>query len=157
MSDKFSHRTKIVATVGPGCANPETLKAMILAGANTFRLNFSHGTHEVHQASIRMIRQVENELNIPVGILQDLQGPKIRLGKFACGSIDLKEGDNYILTSRQVECNQEIGYISYKNLAAEVPVNARILLDDGRVEMKVKQIDLENKDFHCQVVVGELF
>ncbi len=154
MSDKFSHRTKIVATVGPGCANPETLRAMILAGANTFRLNFSHGSHEIHQASIRMIRQVENELNRPIGILQDLQGPKIRLGKFACGSIELKEGDHYTLTSRDVECNQEIGYISYKNLANEVPAGARILLDDGRVEMKVKEIDLEKKDLHCEVVVG---
>ncbi|BAQ60221.1 pyruvate kinase [Geminocystis sp. NIES-3708] len=154
MSDKFSHRTKIVATVGPGCANPETLRQMILAGANTFRLNFSHGTHEVHQRSIRLIRQAENELNIPIGILQDLQGPKIRLGKFECVSVELKEGDHYILTSREVKCNQEISCISYENLAEEVPVNARILIDDGRVEMVVKEIDLENKDLHCQVVVG---
>ncbi len=154
MSDKFPHRTKIVATVGPGCANPETLRQMILAGANTFRLNFSHGDHDVHQRSIRLIRQVENELNQPIGILQDLQGPKIRLGKFPCGSIELQEGDRYILTSREVECNQEIGCISYENLAEEVPINARILLDDGRVEMVVKEIDLDKKDLHCQVVVG---
>lgn len=154
MSDKFSRRTKIVATVGPACANPETLRQMILAGANTFRLNFSHGTHEEHQRSIRLIRQAENELNKPIGILQDLQGPKIRLGKFNCGSITLAKGDRYILTSRKVECTQEIGYISYEKLAEEVPVNSRILLDDGKVEMKVKEIDLENKDLHCQVVVG---
>lgn len=154
MSDKFSRRTKIVATVGPACANPETLRQMILAGANTFRLNFSHGTHEEHQRSIRLIRQAENELNKPIGILQDLQGPKIRLGKFNCGSITLAEGDRYILTSRNVECTQEIGYISYENLVEEVPVNSRILLDDGRVEMRVKEIDVENKELHCQVVVG---
>jgi pyruvate kinase len=154
MSDKFPHRTKIVATVGPGCANPETLRQMILAGANTFRLNFSHGDHDVHQRSIRLIRQVENELNQPIGILQDLQGPKIRLGKFPCGSIELQEGDRYILTSREVECNQQIGCISYESLAEEVPINSRILLDDGRVEMVVKEIDLEKKDLHCQVVVG---
>ncbi|BAQ66281.1 pyruvate kinase [Geminocystis sp. NIES-3709] len=154
MSDKFPHRTKIVATVGPACANPETLRQMILAGANTFRLNFSHGSHDVHQRSIRLIRQVENELNKPIGILQDLQGPKIRLGKFECGLIELQEGDRYILTSREVECNQEIGCISYEHLAEEVPINARILIDDGRVEMIVKEIDLEKKDLHCQVVVG---
>ncbi|MGY6529376.1 MAG: pyruvate kinase [Cyanobacterium sp.] len=154
MSEKFSRRTKIVATVGPGCANPETLRKMILAGANTFRLNFSHGTHEVHQSSIRMIRQVENELNRPIGILQDLQGPKIRLGKYECGSIELHEGDRYILTSRDVKCDDKIACISYENLAEEVPINARILLDDGRVEMVVKEIDKENKDLHCQVVVG---
>lgn len=154
MSDKFSRRTKIVATVGPGCSNPETLRKMILAGASTFRLNFSHGTHEDHQRSIRLIRQAENELNKPIGILQDLQGPKIRLGKFATGAIYLKEGDRYTLTSRPVECNQNIGYISYEYLAEEVPLGARILLDDGRVEMKVKDIDIKNKDLHCQVVVG---
>lgn len=154
MSDKFSRRTKIVATVGPACANAKTLRKMILAGANTFRLNFSHGTHEDHQRSIRLIRQVENELNKPIGILQDLQGPKIRLGYFEDGSIELKEGDHYIITSRVVECNQQIGYVSYEHLASEVPINATILLDDGRVEMRVKEIDLENKDLHCEVVVG---
>ncbi|WP_446683417.1 pyruvate kinase [Cyanobacterium sp. HL-69] len=154
MSEKFSRRTKIVATVGPGCANPETLRKMILAGANTFRLNFSHGTHEVHQSSIRMIRQVENELNRPIGILQDLQGPKIRLGKYECGSIELHEGDRYVLTSRDVKCDDKIACISYEHLAEEVPLNARILLDDGRVEMVVKEIDKENRDLHCQVVVG---
>ncbi|MBF2057816.1 MAG: pyruvate kinase [Cyanobacterium sp. T60_A2020_053] len=154
MSEKFSRRTKIVATVGPACANAETLRQMILAGANTFRLNFSHGSHEVHQSSIRLIRQVENELNHPIGILQDLQGPKIRLGKYECGSIDLNEGDHYILTSREVKCDQNIASISYEYLAEEVPPSARILIDDGRVEMVVKEIDLENKDLHCQVVVG---
>ena len=154
MSQNISRRTKIVATVGPKCATPEILRQMILAGANTFRLNFSHADHATHQATIRMIRQVENELNIPVGILQDLQGPKIRLGKFACGSIELATGDQYILTSRNVPCDQQIGYISYKNLAQEVPVGARILLDDGKVEMKVSKIDLAKKDLYCEVVVG---
>jgi len=154
MSEKFSRRTKIVATVGPGCCNTETLRKMILAGANTFRLNFSHGDYEDHQSSIRLIRQVENELNRPVGILQDLQGPKIRLGKYKCGTIDLQSGDRYILTSREVECDDKIACISYQYLAEEVPLGARILLDDGKVEMVVKEIDKANKDLHCQVVVG---
>jgi pyruvate kinase len=154
MSEKFSRRTKIVATVGPGCCNTETLRKMILAGANTFRLNFSHGDYEYHQSSIRLIRQVENELNRPVGILQDLQGPKIRLGKYKCGTIDLQNGDRYILTSREVECDDKIASISYEYLAEEVPLGARILLDDGKVEMVVKEIDKANKDLHCQVVIG---
>lgn len=154
MNEKYKHRTKIVATVGPACAKAEIIKEMILAGASTFRLNFSHGTHEDHQRSIRLIRQAENELNRPIGILQDLQGPKIRLGKFPCGSIKLEKGDHYILTSRKVECNQEIGYVSYDRLAEEVPVGARILLDDGRVEMIVKEVDQEKQELHCQVVVG---
>ena len=147
-------RTKIVATVGPATLQPDVLRQLIKAGATTLRINFSHGTQQDHQKAIRLIRQTAFELDQPVGILQDLQGPKIRLGKFAEGKINLKKGDSYILTSRQVECNQEIGYISYNKLAQEVPENATILLDDGKVEMKVQSIDKANHDLHCQVVVG---
>jgi pyruvate kinase len=147
-------RTKIVATVGPATLEPEILRQLITAGATTLRINFSHGTQQDHQKAIRLIRQTAFELDQPVGILQDLQGPKIRLGKYAAGKIILKKGDRYILTSRQVECNQEIGCISYQKLAAEVPENATILLDDGKVEMLVESIDKSNQDLHCRVVVG---
>jgi pyruvate kinase len=147
-------RTKIVATIGPATQNREVLRQLILAGATTLRLNFSHGTHENHQQSIRLIRQLAFELNQPVGILQDLQGPKIRLGKFACQSITLKPGDLFVLTSRSVECNPQISSISYANLVEEVPENARILLDDGKVEMVVEKINYDQKDLHCRVVVG---
>lgn len=147
-------RTKIVATVGPATLKPDTLRQLIKAGATTLRINFSHGTQQDHQKAIRLIRQTAFELDQPVGILQDLQGPKIRLGKFASGKIHLKKGDPYIITSRQVECNQEIGYVSYDKLAHEVPENANILLDDGKVEMKVEKIDRANQDLHCRVLVG---
>ncbi|MEL6440679.1 MAG: pyruvate kinase [Cyanobacteria bacterium J06621_8] len=147
-------RTKIVATVGPATLKPDILRQLIKAGATTLRINFSHGTQQEHQRAIRLIRQTAFELDQPVGILQDLQGPKIRLGKFAEGKIHLNKGDAYILTSRQVPCNQEIGYISYDKLAQEVPENATILLDDGKVEMKVQKIDPANQDLHCQVIVG---
>ncbi|MBW4535906.1 MAG: pyruvate kinase [Pleurocapsa minor HA4230-MV1] len=147
-------RTKIVATVGPATLKPDILRQLITAGATTLRINFSHGTQQDHQKAIRLIRQTAFELDQPVGILQDLQGPKIRLGKFVAGKINLKKGDRYILTSRQVECNQEIGCISYQKLALEVPENATILLDDGKVEMQVESIDKANQDLHCRVVVG---
>jgi pyruvate kinase len=147
-------RTKIVATVGPATLKPDVLRQLIIAGATTLRINFSHGTQQDHQKAIRLIRQTAFELDQPVGILQDLQGPKIRLGKFVAGKINLKKGDRYILTSRQVECNQEIGCISYQKLASEVPENATILLDDGKVEMQVESIDKANQDLHCRVVVG---
>ncbi len=147
-------RTKIVATVGPATLKPDVLKKLIKAGATTLRINFSHGTQHDHQRAIRLIRQTAFELNQPVGILQDLQGPKIRLGKFACGTISLQEGDPFILTSRKVECDRTISYVSYKNLAQEVPENATILLDDGKVEMKVEKIDAESQNLHCRVVVG---
>ena len=153
-SPKNPRRTKIVATVGPATLEPDVLRRLIKAGATTLRINFSHGTQQDHQKAIRLIRQTAFELNQPVGILQDLQGPKIRLGKFASGKITLKNDDPYILTSRQVECNHEIGYVSYENLAEEVPENATILLDDGKVEMQVEKIDRANQDLHCRVIVG---
>jgi pyruvate kinase len=147
-------RTKIVATIGPATGKPEVLRRLIEAGANTLRLNFSHGTHEDHQRNIRLIRQISFELNQPVGILQDLQGPKIRLGKFEHGSIQVKKGDRFILTSRPVPCNQEIACVTYDRLADEVPEGATILLDDGRVEMFVEKIDRDAHNLHCRVVVG---
>jgi len=147
-------RTKIVATVGPATLKPDVLRQLIKAGATTLRINFSHGTQQDHQKAIRLIRQTAFELDQPVGILQDLQGPKIRLGKFAMGKINLKKGDRYILTSRQVECNEEIGCISYQKLVDEVPANATILLDDGKVEMLVESVDRASQDLHCRVVVG---
>ena len=149
----FQRRTKIVATVGPATLQPDVLRHLIKAGATTLRLNFSHGTHDDHQRGIRLIRQTAFELNQPVGILQDLQGPKIRLGKFHCQSISLKTGDLFILTSRKVECTQEISYVSYNRLTEEVPEGATILLDDGKVEMRVEKIDRQNQDLHCRVVV----
>jgi len=154
MSSQYLRKTKIVATIGPATRNPEVLKALIEAGATTLRLNFSHGTHEEHQRNIRLIRQTSFELNQPVGILQDLQGPKIRLGRFENGSIVLKKGDRFILTNRQVVGTQEISSVTYDRLAEEVPEGAIILLDDGKVEMFVEKVDRATQELHCCVVVG---
>jgi pyruvate kinase len=150
----FLRRTKIVATIGPATSSPEVLRDLIEAGATTLRLNFSHGTHDDHQRSIRLIRQVSFELNQPVGILQDLQGPKIRLGKFKDGSIVLEKGDPFILTSHLMPGTQEKSCVTYEPLADEVPEGAVILLDDGKVEMLVERIDKAAKELHCRVVVG---
>ncbi|MFN3680144.1 pyruvate kinase, partial [Thermosynechococcus sp.] len=150
----LQRRTKIVATIGPAVSHPDKLRAIIQAGATTLRLNFSHGTHEDHQRSIRLIRQISYELGQPVGILQDLQGPKIRLGRFEQGSIFLKRGDRFTLTSRPIMGNQHISSITYPPLAQEVPAGATILLDDGRVEMVVEEVDKEAGELHCRVVVG---
>lgn len=147
-------RTKIVATVGPAIANAEMLRAVIEAGATTLRLNFSHGTHDDHRRSIQLIRQISYELQQPVGILQDLQGPKIRLGKFTDGLITLQRGDAFTLTSKQVPGTQDISSVTYACLADEVPAGATILLDDGRVEMQVESVDPSAKALHCRVVVG---
>ncbi|WP_373525505.1 pyruvate kinase [Nostoc sp.] len=146
-------RTKIVATIGPATSSSEMLKAIIEAGATTLRLNFSHGTHADHQRSIRLIRQTAFELNQPVAILQDLQGPKIRLGKFDNGSIVVAKGDRFTLTNRPVVGMQEISCVTYDYLAQEVPVGAKILLDDGRVEMVVEEINRDKGDLHCRITV----
>ena len=147
-------RTKIVATIGPATNTPDVLKALIKAGATTLRLNFSHGTHDEHQRNIRLIRQTAFELNQPVGILQDLQGPKIRLGRFEEGPIVVHKGDRFTLTSNPVPGTQEISSVTYEPLADEVPEGATILLDDGKVEMLVEEIDRTERALHCRVVVG---
>jgi pyruvate kinase len=146
-------RTKIVATIGPATSSPEMLKAIIEAGATTLRLNFSHGTHADHQRNIRLIRQTAFELNQPVAILQDLQGPKIRLGRFENGSIVVAKGDRFTLTNRPVIGTEDISCVTYDYLAEEVPVGAKILLDDGRVEMLVEEINRDKGDLHCRITV----
>jgi pyruvate kinase len=147
-------RTKIVATIGPATQDAAVLRSLIEAGATTLRLNFSHGSHDDHQRSIRLIRQISFELNQPVGILQDLQGPKIRLGKFEQGSIQLDKGDPFVLTSEIIVGNQERACVTYNKLAQEVPEGSTILLDDGKVEMQVEAVDLTTQELHCRVVVG---
>ncbi|HEY9599779.1 MAG TPA: pyruvate kinase [Cyanophyceae cyanobacterium] len=151
---KSLRRTKIVATIGPATSHPEVLKALIQAGATTLRLNFSHGTHDDHHRSIRLIRQTAFELNQPVGILQDLQGPKIRLGRFENNSIYLDKGDRFTLTSEPMIGTQEMSCVTYEPLADEVPDGSTILLDDGRVEMVVEKVDRIKRALHCRVVVG---
>ena len=147
-------RTKIVATIGPATESKQVLRQLIEAGATTFRLNFSHGDHEDHAERIITIRQVAQEMGVHIGILQDLQGPKIRLGRFEAGPISLATGDGFTLTSRQVICNQSIATVTYDKLAEEVHNGCRILLDDGRVEMVVERVDQADRSLHCRVTVG---
>jgi pyruvate kinase len=147
-------RTKIVATIGPATESAEVLRRLIEAGATTFRLNFSHGDHSEHATRIATIRAVAQELGVHIGILQDLQGPKIRLGRFAGGPITLAKNDPFTITSREVSCNQEIATVTYDRLADEVTAGSRILLDDGRVEMLVESVDQPGQTLHCRVTVG---
>ena len=149
----LTRRTKIVATIGPATESPERIRELIQAGATTFRLNFSHGDHSEHAERIATIRQVAHELGAHIGILQDLQGPKIRLGRFEEGPITLAKGDQFALTAKQVRCNQTVATVTYDKLAEEVSAGSRILLDDGRVEMKVDRVDSIDQTLHCLVTV----
>ena len=150
----LKRRTKIVATIGPATESAQSIKELIKAGATTFRLNFSHGDHKEHKERIATIRSVSKDLGVHIGILQDLQGPKIRLGRFKDGPIKVSNGDKFSLTANPVDCNQNIANVTYNELANEVNIGNRILLDDGKVEMKVEKVDKETKTLNCVVTVG---
>ena len=150
----LKRRTKIVATIGPATQSETIISELIKAGVTTFRLNFSHGDHEDHAERIKTIRKVSTQLDLHIGILQDLQGPKIRLGRFNDGPVKIKKGDIYSLTSEAVECNNEIANVTYEKLVEEVSIGKRILLDDGRVEMIVENVDINRNLLRCRVTVG---
>ena len=150
----LKRRTKIVATIGPATQTEEIIIDLIKAGVTTFRLNFSHGDHKDHEERIKTIRKVSKKLNIDVGILQDLQGPKIRLGRFVDGPVKIKKGDKFTLTSNEVKCTKSIANVTYSKLAQEVSAGKRILLDDGKIEMIVEKVDINNNLLECKVTVG---
>ena len=150
----LKRRTKIVATIGPATQSEEIITDLIKAGVTTFRLNFSHGDHKDHQERINTIRKVSKKLDLDIGILQDLQGPKIRLGRFKDGPVKVKKGDKFLLTSNEVECTKSIANVTYNKLAQEVTSGKRILLDDGKIEMIVEKVDIENNLLECKVTVG---
>ena len=150
----LKRRTKIVATIGPATQSEEIITDLIKAGVTTFRLNFSHGDHKDHQERIKTIRKVSEKLDLDIGILQDLQGPKIRLGRFKDGPVKVKKGDKFSLTSNEVECTKSIANVTYNKLAEEVTSGKRILLDDGKIEMIVENVDIGNNLLECKVTVG---
>ena len=150
----LKRRTKIVATIGPATQSEEVIADLIKAGVTTFRLNFSHGDHKDHEERIKTIRKVSKKLDLDVGILQDLQGPKIRLGRFKDGPVKVIKGDKFTLTSKEVECSKSIANVTYNKLAQEVTKGKRILLDDGKIEMVVDNVDIPNNLLECKVTVG---
>ncbi|MGI5997643.1 MAG: pyruvate kinase [Lutispora sp.] len=145
-------KTKIVCTIGPASESVEMLEKLITAGMNVARLNFSHGTHEEHKQRIDNIKKARQKLNKPVAIMLDTKGPEVRLGKFKTGSAELKSGDSFTLTIREIEGDNTIVSISYKNLPKEVSTGSRILIADGLIELKV--LDKNETDVFCQVVNG---
>lgn len=135
-------RTKIIATIGPASEQPEKLKQLIQAGVNLVRINMSHGTMLRHTEVISHVRRIAKELNIEVGVLIDLQGPKIRISKFQNNEVVLKVGDEFTLDASFDENSGDVTKvgIDYKNLVQDLYVGDRLLLDDGRIVMDVKSI-----------------
>lgn len=130
-------KTKIVATVGPACSSKEGLLGLIKAGVNIFRLNFSHGEHADHLKVINTILEINATYNVHVGILADLQGPKLRIGKIENGSMPIKPGDILTLTNEKCIGTQEKIYMSYELFAKDVKVGEKVLVDDGKVVLEV--------------------
>jgi pyruvate kinase len=147
------NRTKIVATMGPASTNKDILLAMIKAGVNVCRLNFSHGRPEDHQKTIDTIREINEQYKVNVGILADLQGPKIRIGLVKDGGIHLVNGTHINITTHECIGDDNRIYITYETFPQDVKANEIILLDDGKIQMRV--IETNRKDsVLCEVVHG---
>lgn len=153
-NNKMIHKkkTKIVCTLGPATSSKEKLEELIVAGMNVARLNFSHDTKEEHRRRIAMIRKSSEEIGIPVAILQDLCGPKIRIGTFKNDSIVLKEGAEFILSTEDVEGDENIVSVNYADLHKEVKVGESILVHDGKKKLEV--VEIKGKKIVCRVIVG---
>jgi pyruvate kinase len=132
--------TKIVATLGPASTELDVVRRMIAAGVDVVRMNFSHGKHEDHLARAEVVRKAARELERTVGIMVDLQGPKIRIGKFQHGKITLKKGDRFILDAECELGDQERVGLDYKELPRDVSHGSVLLLDDGRIVLDVKEV-----------------
>ncbi|MDJ0845701.1 pyruvate kinase [Crocosphaera sp.] len=149
----FSHRTKIVATIGPASSSRETLIKMINAGMNVARLNFSHGSYDDHEKMVSLLRSVSDELETPITLLQDLQGPKIRIGQLPNGQISLIDGEQLKLVPIADYTHQpNTVAIDYPYLAEEAEMGAQILLDDGLLQLQIEEIK-ENAVI-CKIIEG---
>jgi pyruvate kinase len=134
-------RTKIVCTLGPASNTKVKIGELVRAGMDCARLNFSHGEHESHARMAKLIREVAAEARRPMAILADMQGPKMRVGKFAQGSIELVPGDRFALTTDEVEGNQEIVSVSHESLGADLQSGDAIALDDGFIRLQVDRVE----------------
>jgi pyruvate kinase len=134
------HRTKIVATVGPACDSYDKLLALVKAGVNVFRLNFSHGSHDDKQQIIDHIRKINSTEPYNISILGDLQGPKLRVGEIENNALHVKEGDILTFVNEKCVGTMEKIYVSYPNLAGDVRIGNMIMIDDGKIEVQVKEI-----------------
>lgn len=145
-------KTKIVATMGPASNSPKVIDELLLAGVNVCRLNFSHGTHEEHKSVICDIRAAAMRLDLPVAILLDLRGPKIRTGYLEKGSVELKRGEMINITTEDIKGDERLISTTYKELPRDVKPGDRILIDDGLIEVRVRGVN--GNQVECEVIYG---
>jgi len=150
------NKTKVIATVGPASNTKEKLMQLIQAGVDVFRLNFSHGSHEDHLKVIRFVRELNQENGLNIGLLQDLQGPKIRTREVENNGVELRSGSELIITTEKIIGTSERISTTYAEMADDVNVGERILLDDGKLELRVVKINKEGefKEVVTEVVYG---
>lgn len=146
------NKTKIVCTMGPSCNDLETIKDMMRAGMNVARFNMSHGTHESHKAQMDLVKQARYELGLPVAIMLDTKGPEIRIRQFTNGSVDLKEGQSFALTTERLMGDETIVSVTYDKLPTIVKEGTKILLNDGLIELTVTSVT--EQIVHTTVTVG---
>ncbi len=145
-------KTKIVCTLGPASSDNNIIKEMLLAGMDVARVNFSHGDHQSHGATIENFRKVRDELGIPAAVMLDTKGPEIRTGNFKEGMIHLTKGQQFTLTAADVDGNESISSITYKKLPEELKQGDTVLIDDGKIRLRVD--DIEGQEIHCTVETG---
>ena len=146
-------KTRIICTIGPASEN--ILEEMLMAGMNVARINFSHGGKAEQQEKVERFKAIREKLNISASLMLDTQGPDIRTGMFKeeiKDGVSLKDGDNIILTGRDVICDGKTFSITYKELAKDIEVGTMILVDDGLIQLEVK--DIQDLDIYAQVKVG---
>jgi pyruvate kinase len=148
----MTRRAKIVCTIGPATASAERLRALVDAGMDVARLNFSHGSHADHEEVYQRVREASEATGRAVGILADLQGPKIRLGRFAEGSTEWKTGENVTITTEDIVGDHDRVATTYRKLSAEVTIGDRLLIDDGKLALEVTGV--EGQDIRCLVLEG---
>lgn len=152
MATEGNRKTKIVCTIGPASESAERLEALIRAGMGVARLNFSHGTQEEHLKKIKTIRQIAERLEKTVSILQDLSGPKIRVGRMKEGGVELKKGEKFLLTNREIIGDERGVSVNYAALPGEVRSGDSILLSDGTIELRV--LESNGQNVQCRIIVG---
>ncbi|WP_159942201.1 MULTISPECIES: pyruvate kinase [unclassified Nocardiopsis] len=148
----MTRRAKIVATLGPATSSPETLRRLVDAGLDVARLNLSHGTHDDHSANLANLRQAAEDAQRAVGVLADLQGPKIRVGTFPDGPVDLNVGDEFTITTDDVPGDATRVSTTYKGLPNDVRPGDRVLIDDGRIALECTKTT--STDVHTRVIVA---
>ncbi len=145
-------KTKIVCTIGPACRDRDTLIRMIEAGMNVARLNFSHGTHEYHAETIKLLKEIRHELGVPLGIMLDTKGPEIRLKDFEGGSAMLEDGQLFVLTNQERMGDSTGAQMTFDKLPQSVAPGNTLLIDDGKIVMQVEETT--ETEVVCRVVHG---